>query len=110
MEYALYPLLVGGLCLALSFLFLHRPRFWYRAAAINAAGLIWVITALYVRALVVMVIRGGPKPFEGFWDAAFSLGMAALIDAYLAFRLIHFVRYRNELRAGSSRSTLDGAE
>jgi predicted membrane-bound dolichyl-phosphate-mannose-protein mannosyltransferase len=99
MELALYPLLVGGLVLALSFFVVHRPRHWWRPEAINAVGLIWVIAALYARALIVMMIRGGPKPFESAWDALFSLGMAALIDAYLAFRLITFLRYRRNHRA-----------
>jgi ABC-type Fe3+ transport system permease subunit len=99
MELVLYPLLVGGLVLALSFFTLHRPRFWFRREAINAVGLIWIVTALYARALILTVIRGGPKPFENIWDALFSLGMLAAIDAYLAFRLITFVRYRNERRA-----------
>jgi predicted membrane-bound dolichyl-phosphate-mannose-protein mannosyltransferase len=99
MELALYPLLVGGLVLALSFFVVHRPRYWFRPESINAVGLIWVIVILYVRALAVMIIRGGPKPFEGFWDALFSLGLAALIDAYLAFRLITFLRYRRNHRA-----------
>jgi predicted membrane-bound dolichyl-phosphate-mannose-protein mannosyltransferase len=99
MELALYPLLVGGLVLALSFFIVHRPRYWFRPESINAVGLIWVIVILYARSLIVMILRGGPRSFEGVWDALFSLGLAALIDAYLAFRLVTFIRYRRNNRA-----------
>ena len=83
-----------GVAAASAFLVLHRPRNWFRPAALNATGWILIIWLLYIRSGAIVLMRGGSVQFTSAVDAAFSLGFGAFIDALLIFRVYTFLKYQ----------------
>jgi ABC-type uncharacterized transport system permease subunit len=88
--------LVYGLGLGLSgaFLLLHRPRHWMRLEAVNSSGWIALMAVLFARGLALLIIRGGPSPFQGWADTVLSLGVGFAIDALLLLRLVSWMRFK----------------
>ncbi|MGW3635892.1 hypothetical protein ACWD7F_38290, partial [Streptomyces sp. NPDC005122] len=71
----------------------HRPRHWLRPEAFNASGWVIISALWYARGIILLVIRGGPRPYASWVDAGVSLGMLLLVDALLALRLLSWWRY-----------------
>jgi ABC-type uncharacterized transport system permease subunit len=84
-----------GLGLSGAFLLLHRPRHWMRLEAVNSSGWIVLMAVLFARGLALLLIRGGPIPFQGWTDTVISLGLGFAIDALLLLRLVSWFRFKN---------------
>lgn len=93
MTEALWALLCFGLACSLGFLVLHRPKNWLRPEAFNASGWVVISALWYVRSIILLVVRGGPRPYTSWVDALVSLGMLAAVDVLLALRLLSWWRY-----------------
>ncbi|WP_435279364.1 hypothetical protein [Streptomyces sp. 1222.5] len=92
-EALLWGLLSFGLACSLSFLALHRPRHWMRPEAFNASGWIVISALWYIRSIILLIVRGGPRPYTSWVDATVAIGMLAVVDALLALRLLSWWRY-----------------
>jgi hypothetical protein len=82
-----------GLGLSGAFLLLHSPRHWMRLEAINSSGWVVLVALLYARSITLLLIRGGPAPYQGAADTAVSLGVGFLVDALLVLRLLSWFRF-----------------
>lgn len=81
-------LLITGVVAGLTFLAQHRPRQWRRLAAWDASGFVAVATAIYLRSLILTVLRWPGAPPNGLADALFSIGSLAVIDFLFILRVV----------------------
>lgn len=90
-----WVLLLTGLITSGTFLVLHRPRLWFRPAALNASGWVIIIFLLYGRSSWLWLKNGSEqihhlRPGEVF----FSLVFATAIDVLLIIRVYTFLRFQ----------------
>jgi hypothetical protein len=95
---AWWLVLLAGLATSALFLFLHRPRNWFRPAALNATGWVLVIFLLYLRSVIMMVINDYDPKVVTFHDTWIQLVMCLAIDALLIFRVWTFLKYQRTHR------------
>ncbi|MFF0822420.1 hypothetical protein ACFYUR_18820 [Micromonospora haikouensis] len=100
---ALLVLLIVGLVSALAFLSWHRPRRWRRLAAWDASGWVLLAALLYVRQIVLLVLRWPTTSHVDTVDAVFGLGSLAVIDALLILRVLSYKRFVEQDRAARVR-------
>jgi len=99
---ALWTLLSLGLATSLGFLLLHRPRAWLRPEAWNSSGWVIISALWFLRSVVLILMRGGmPRPYDGWPDAAVSLGFLLAVDVLL---LVRFLSWWHWSRAGPASS------
>lgn len=95
---ALYwVMLLTGLFLSGAFLVLHRPKNWFRSRAVNATGWVIMIFVLFLRAIVVVILKQNFVPqFNNPWEIVFSLGLGFFVDFLLAIRIKSFLNFRRD--------------
>lgn len=93
-----WTVLLVGLVTSSAFLVIHRPRYWFRARAINAVGWVFIIWALYLRATIVTLLAHNHVPhFDNFSQMVTSDLAGALIDLLLILRFITFLEFKRRL-------------
>lgn len=102
--WSLGVLFAVGLLAAVWFLISHRPSRWYRLEAVNVYGWPLLFSLLYLRSIVLLVVRWPPPNPENWWDAAVGFGLLVLCDFLLVALLVSYRGFvRRERRRDDER-------
>jgi hypothetical protein len=83
-------LLVVGFALGASFVAQHRPRQWRRLEAWDASGFVLIMTAIYLRSIVLVLSRWPGTPPESIGNAVFAIVSLVVIDALFVLRVVSY--------------------
>ncbi|MEV8638079.1 hypothetical protein AB0395_41150 [Streptosporangium sp. NPDC051023] len=91
-----WVLQLGGLIPSTWFLMRFRPQWPIRRPSLIVNGLVLVAWLAYVKAVIVVLLRGGTPTFVAAPDTIASLFLAAVGDTLLALMLATFLKYRRD--------------
>jgi hypothetical protein len=107
-----YAVVLLGLIPSGIFLCIHRPLRKFRRDALNASGWVLILFFLYVRSLILLVLRGtrvGVVHVNTLDDSVRYL-MGFAIAALLWYRLYTYLKYASAYRRAMQEDASKGGE